>query len=77
MELEDESRGGGVGVARNGHGDLRSRQKKRRKLVRFGDSPPLSPDTPDTQPVWEERTPARPALFQARTVAARCIVAEI
>lgn len=65
MELEDESRGDGVDVARNDPGDLRSRQKKRkrRKLAWSTASPPLSPDT---QPVWEERTPARPALFQVR-----------
>lgn len=70
MDLEDKSCGGGVDVARKGPGDLHSRQKKRRKLARSEDSPRLSPDTTDTQPVWEERTPARPVLFQARTAAA-------
>lgn len=72
MEREDKScaGGGGVDAARYGPGDLRSRQKKKRKLERSEGSPLRSPDTPDTQPVWEERTPARPALFQARTPAA-------
>ena len=69
MELGHESGGDGVDVARNGPGDLCSRQNKRqrRKLVRLADSPPLSPDA---QPVWEERTPPRPALFQVRMAVA-------
>ncbi|CAM9422639.1 unnamed protein product, partial [Laminaria digitata] len=66
MEREDKScaGGGGVDAARYGPGDLRSRQKKKRKLERSEGLPLRSPDTPDTQPVREERTPARPALFQ-------------